>query len=71
MEITKDKLLETLDDIRKLIIDSEKPDGSLKIDMKMSMVALEFAKTEIKKSISKWKIRIINTRRWNYAFTHN
>jgi len=53
MEITKDKLLETLDDIRKLIIDSEKPDGSLKIDMKMSMVALEFAKTEIKKSISK------------------
>jgi len=53
MEITKDKLLETLDDIRKLIIDSEKPDDSLKIDAKMAMVALDFARTEIKKSISK------------------
>lgn len=52
MEITKDKLLEKLDDIRKIIIDSEKPDGSLKIDLKMSMVALEFAKTTIEKMIS-------------------
>ena len=52
MEITKDKLLETLDDIRNLIIDSEKHDGSLKLDMKMSMVAHEFAKTTIEKTIS-------------------
>lgn len=52
MNITKEKLLETLEDIRKIIIDSENPDGSLKIDMKMSMVALEFAKTTIEKMIS-------------------
>jgi len=53
MEITKDKLLETLEDIRKIITESENPDGSLKIDAKMAMVALDFARTEIKKSISK------------------
>ena len=52
MNITKEKLLETLEDIRKIIIDGENPDGSLKIDMKMSMVALEFAKTTIEKMIS-------------------
>ena len=53
MDIKKETLLETLDDIRKIIIDSEKPDGSLEIDVKMSMVALEFAKTTIEKMISK------------------
>lgn len=53
MEITKDKLLETLDDIRKTIVKSENPDGSLKFDAKMAMVALDFARTEIKKLISK------------------
>ena len=53
MEITKEKLLETLEDIRKTIIESENPDGSLKIDAKMAMVALEFARTEIKKSVLK------------------
>ena len=51
MNITKDNLLEKLDEIRKIIVDSENPDGSLKIDMKMSMVALEFAKTTIEKMI--------------------
>lgn len=53
LNITKDNLLEKLDEIRKIIVDSENPDGSLKIDMKMSMVALEFAKTTIEKMISK------------------
>ena len=53
MNITKEKLLETLEDIRKIIIDSENPDGSLKIDAKMAMVALDFARTEIKKSVLK------------------
>lgn len=52
LNITKDNLLEKLDDIRKIIVDSENPDVSLKIDMKMSMVALEFAKTTIEKMIS-------------------
>lgn len=53
LNITKDNLLEKLDDIRKTIIESENPDGSLKIDAKMAMVALEFARTEIKKSVLK------------------
>lgn len=53
MDFNKDTLLEVLEDIRKTIIESEKPDGSLKIDAKMAMVALDFARTEIKKSVLK------------------
>ena len=53
MDFNKDTLLEVLEDIRKTIIESENPDGSLKIDAKMAMVALDFARTQIKKSISK------------------
>ena len=32
--ITKDKLLETLDDIRKIIVEGENPDGSKRIYLK-------------------------------------
>ena len=53
MDFNKDILLEVLEDIRKTIIESENPDGSLKIDVKMAMVALDFARTEIKKSVLK------------------
>jgi len=53
MDFNKDTLLEVVEDIRKIINESENPDGSLKIDAKMAMVALDFARTEIKKSISK------------------
>jgi len=53
MDFNKDTLLEVVEDIRKIITESENPDGSLKIDAKMAMVALDFARTEIKKSISK------------------
>ena len=53
MDFNKDTLLEVLEDIRKTIIESENPDGSLKIDAKMAMVDLEFARTEIKKSVLK------------------
>ena len=53
MDFNKDTLLEVIEDIRKIIIESENPDGSLKIDAKMAMVALDFARTQIKKSISK------------------
>ena len=53
MDFNKDTLLEVLEDIRKTIIESENPDGSLKIDAKMAMVPLEFARTEIKKSVLK------------------
>ena len=64
MEITKEKLLETLEDIRKLIIDSEKPDGSLGLDLMQTAVALEFTILRLKK-------RFINKRRWKYAFTNH
>ena len=53
MDFNKDTLLEVIEDIRKIIIESENHDGSLKIDAKMAMVALDFARTQIKKSISK------------------
>ncbi|MBO5453618.1 MAG: hypothetical protein J6A69_06600 [Clostridia bacterium] len=53
MDFNKDTLLEVIEDICKIIIESENPDGSLKIDAKMAMVALDFARTQIKKSISK------------------
>lgn len=53
MDITKEKLLETLEDIRKLIIDSEKPDGSLGLDLMQTAVALEFTKATIEKTITK------------------
>ncbi len=53
MDFNKDTLLEVVEDIRKTIIESENPDGSLKFDAKMAMVALDFARTEIKKLISK------------------
>ena len=52
MDINKEMLLETLEDIRKIIIENEKPDGSLGIDTTRAMVVLDFAKTEIKKTIS-------------------
>ena len=52
MDFNKDTLLEVIEDIRKIIIESENHDGSLKIDAKMAMVALDFARTQIKKSIS-------------------
>ena len=57
MDFNKDTLLEVVEDIRKMINESENPDGSLKIDMKMSMVALEFAKTTIEKMISENTMR--------------
>ena len=53
MDFNKDTLLEVIEDICKIIIESENPDGSLKIDAKMAMVALDFARTEIKKSVLK------------------
>ncbi len=52
MNISKEKLLETLEDIRKLITENEKSDGSLGIDATRAMVVLDFAKTEIEKTIS-------------------
>lgn len=53
MNISKENLYQVIDDIRKLISDSEKEDGSLGIDIIKAKVVLEFAKSEIEKTISK------------------
>lgn len=53
MTISKDNLYALLDRIRELISASEKEDGSLGIDEIKAKVVLEFAKSEIEKSISK------------------
>ena len=52
MDINKERLLELVDDIRQLILDNENPDGTFNIDITRAMVALDFAKTEIEKTIS-------------------
>lgn len=52
MNIDKETLLNMLDDIRKIIIENENPDGSLKVDVTRAMVVLDFAKTEIESTIS-------------------
>lgn len=49
MDINKENLYQVIDDIRELISDSEKEDGSLGIDIVKAKVVLEFAKSEIKK----------------------
>ena len=53
MDISKENLYQVIDDIRKLISDSEKEDGSLGIDVIKAKVVLEFAKSEIEKTIYK------------------
>jgi hypothetical protein len=53
VDISKENLYQVIDDIRKLISDSEKEDGSLGIDVIKAKVVLEFAKSEIEKTISK------------------
>ena len=53
MDISKESLYQVIDDIRKLISDSEKEDGSLGIDIVKAKVVLEFAKSEIEKTISR------------------
>lgn len=53
MNIDKENLYEVIDDIRNLISASEKEDGSLGIDTIRAKVVLEFAKSEIEKTISR------------------
>lgn len=49
MDINKANLYQILEDIRRLISDSEKEDGSLGIDAVKAKIVLEFAKSEIEK----------------------
>lgn len=53
MDINKANLYQILEDIRRLISDSEKEDGSLRIDAVKAKIVLEFAKSEIEKTVSK------------------
>lgn len=53
MEANKEKLESLLKEIEALIRDNENADGSFKFDLVKAVVALDFAKTEIEKMISK------------------
>ncbi len=53
MNLQKEKLFDQLKAIQTLIEQNENPDGTFKFDAKRAEIALDFAKTEIEKSISK------------------
>lgn len=53
MNIEKEKLYKGLDEIKDLIKNNENPDGSFRFDALRVLVALDFVKTEILKSISR------------------
>ncbi len=48
----KDKLHQLLREIKELIDQNENEDGTFRFDMAAALVALDFAKNEIRKSIS-------------------
>lgn len=52
MDSDKDKLHRLLSEIKDLIEQNENEDGTFRFDMTTALVALDFAKNEIKKSIS-------------------
>ena len=51
MAADKEKLESLLKEIAALIRENEEPDGSFRCDVVKAVVALDFAKTEIEKSI--------------------
>ncbi len=53
MNKEKEKLYRILDEIRELIINNEKSDGTFRFDTVRILTALDFVKTEILKSISR------------------
>ena len=52
MDICKEMLYGLIEDIKKIISDQEKADGSVHMDMVRAAMILEFAKTELKKTIA-------------------
>lgn len=52
MEANKETLDTLLKDIQTLIRENENEDGSFRFDLMKAAVALDFAKTEIEKTIS-------------------
>ena len=53
MNTEKEKIYRILDQIRELIQNNENTDGSFQFDAVRVLVALDFVKTEILKSISR------------------
>lgn len=53
LEANKEKLESLLEEIEALIRENENADGSFRFDLVKAVVALDFAKTEIEKTISK------------------
>lgn len=51
MDTDKEKLDTLLEEIRDLIKENEKEDGTYRFDIVRAIVALDFAKTEIEKTI--------------------
>ena len=51
MAADKEKMESLLKEIAALIQENEKPDGSFRFDVVKAIVALDFAKTEIERSI--------------------
>ena len=51
MNADKEKLYELLEDIKKIIEQNETEDGNFRFDIVRACVALDFAKTEISKTI--------------------
>jgi len=51
MDSDKDKLYQLLNEIRELIEQNENEDGTFRFDPVAAMVALDFAKNEIRRSI--------------------
>lgn len=52
MEANKETLEALLKDIQTIIKENENEDGSFRFDLMKAVVALDFAKTEIEKTIS-------------------
>lgn len=53
MKADKEKLNTLLEEIRDLIENNEKEDGTYRFDIVKAVIALDFAKTEIEKTIVK------------------
>lgn len=53
MNPSKEQLLEKVEVLRRLIEENSTEDGDFRFDALRAIVALEFAQTEIEKSISK------------------
>ena len=51
MKADKERLNGLLEEIRELIEENEKEDGTFRFDLVRAVVALDFAKTEIEKTI--------------------